>query len=149
MWAWLWACCCQDLHGDSDSADDEDEESMSSSDSSSFHTSHSNPRPMHRVTPLPSDLESMSKGNIEEYFFVVQLHFYVFFLYRFVLCSHCTLFGFPFLDLNLIGGYGFHFCHFMWPWNQNVCEEDWVSFENYRYGQAQNKWNIKATNYEA
>ncbi|XP_034330136.2 trichohyalin isoform X12 [Magallana gigas] len=54
----------KDLHGDSDSADDEDEESMSSSDSSSFHTSHSNPRPMHRVTPLPSDLESMSKAAL-------------------------------------------------------------------------------------
>lgn len=123
--AWLWACCCQDLHGDSDSADDEDEESMSSSDSS-FHTSHSKPRPMHRVTPLPSDLESMSKGNVEEYFFVVLLYFHIlFFLYRFVLCSHRTLFSFPFLDLNLIGGYGFYICHFVWTWNQNVCEEDW------------------------
>lgn len=65
------------------------------------------------------------KVTLRNTFLLSSCTFMYFFLYRFVLCSHCTLFGFPFLDLNLIGGYGFHFCHFMWPWNQNVCEEDW------------------------
>lgn len=102
------------MHGDSDSADDEDEESMSSSDSS-FHIPHSKPRPLHRVTPLPSDLERMNKGNVEKYSFVVLLHFCIYlFSNRFVLCSHRTLFWFFFfLDQNLIGGYSFLSRHFV------------------------------------
>ncbi|XP_061178084.1 trichohyalin-like [Saccostrea echinata] len=52
----------KDLHDESESADDEDDGSMSSD--SSFQSLHLKSGSLHRVTPLPSDLESMSKAAL-------------------------------------------------------------------------------------